>query len=134
MTVLMHENVCILRTICGKMSLKMMIISNKKYLNSLLTLMHLLFQMIKNINFLADHQIVLTVGSQSPFSWNVLYLLWLAAFSSCYLPFTVSILFLPESFNHSNFMTAFTRKWTPLSTMSLWGGNMLSLEFKSITR
>lgn len=45
----------------------MMIISNKKYLNSLLTLMHLLFQMIKNINFLADHQIVLTVGSQSPF-------------------------------------------------------------------
>lgn len=58
----------------------MMIISNKKYLNSLLTLMHLLFQMIKNINFLADHQIVLTVGSHlmvlsrrsSPFSWNVL--------------------------------------------------------------
>ena len=50
----------------------MMIISNKKYLNSLLTLMHLLFQMIKNINFLADYQIVLTVGSQSPFSWNML--------------------------------------------------------------
>lgn len=61
-----------LRTICGKMSLKMMIISNKKYFYSLLTLMHLLFQMIKNIDFLADHQIVLTVGSQSPFSWNVL--------------------------------------------------------------
>ena len=54
------------------MSLKMMIISNKKYFYSLLTLMHLLFQMIKNIDFLADHQIVLTVGSQSPFSWNVL--------------------------------------------------------------
>lgn len=88
----------------------MMIISNKKYLNSLLTLMHLLFQMIKNINLLADHQIVLTVGSQSPFSWNVLKLLWLAVFSSCYLPFNFSILLLPESFNHYNFMTAFTRK------------------------
>lgn len=50
----------------------MMIISNKKYFYSLLPLMHLLFQMIKNINFLVDHQIVLTVGSQSPFSWNVL--------------------------------------------------------------